>query len=54
MTSDETLERLVALLGQPECTDLELVVAAWPRIPSHTKATIHTLLVASLGTWGHL
>ena len=50
MTSDDTPERLVALLGQSECVDLEFVVAAWPRIPGHIKATIRTLLVASLGT----
>ena len=50
MTSDDMVERLVAALGQPKCTDLEFVVAAWPRIPKHIKATIRTLLMASLAT----
>jgi hypothetical protein len=53
ITCDDALERLVAALGQPECNGLEFMVAAWPRIPGHIKATIQTLLVAAwkLGTF---
>jgi len=48
MTSDDQPERLGAVLGQPECNDLEFVVAAWPQLPMHIRATIRTLLVAVL------
>lgn len=50
MTSDDTPNCHVVGHAGPECNDLEFLVAAWPRIPGQIKATIRTLLMASLRT----
>jgi len=50
MTSDDAVDRHVAAVDGAECNDLEFVVAAWPQVPQHIRATIRTLLTAALAT----